>query len=274
MTLSVLKRFAVISSLVVVAGVAACAEDLTLVNGSWATVSGEWKKTTADAAKANQELAEKAAALPPFAAEDATGAELKGKFTTALAGHKQIVTDLDTLTSESQAAIDGAQAEKKIAPVQAVIDAGTAKWTALQQPLADATTAAVTAFDALKAHSDAAVAKAAADAAAAADPAFKDGEVAKTAGGEAMFAFTFGDKNVVDEAASAASIDRLTKFMNSCDGLKADITAGGADEKAGKANADAIKKLLVKNSVPAARIGTTTGMVGEGLTVKVVTPCL
>ena len=38
MTLSVLKRFAVISSLVVVAGVAACAEDLTLVNGSWATV--------------------------------------------------------------------------------------------------------------------------------------------------------------------------------------------------------------------------------------------
>lgn len=273
MNMSVLKRFAVISSLVVVAGVAACAEDLTLVNGTWTSLSGEWSKTTADAKKANEELAAKAGAFAPIAAEDATGTELKGKFDTALAGHKQVVTDLETLTTETQAAVDAAQAEKKIAPVQAAIDAGTAKWTALQPRLTEATTAAVSSFDALKAHADAAAAKAAADAAAAADPASKDPETVKMAGGEATFAFTFGDKNVVDEAASAASIDRLVKFLGSCDALKTELVAGGADDKAGKARADAVKKLVEKKSVPAARISKTAGNVGEAVVIKVVTPC-
>ncbi len=272
MTMSVLKRFAVISSLVVVAGVAACAEDLTLVNGAWATVSSEWKKTTADAMKANEELAAKAAALAPIAAADAAGTELKGKFDTALAGHKQIVTNLEMLTSETQAAVDTAAMDKKIAPVQAAIDTGTAKWAVMQPTLADATTAAVAAFDALKAHADAAAAKAAADAAAAADPAAKDAETIKTAGGQAMFAFTFNEKNVLDEVASALSLDRIVKFMNTCEVLSAEFAAGGSDEKSGKARADAIKKLIEKKSVPGSRM-TTKGVVGDTFTATVVTPC-
>lgn len=264
--LSTIKRLALVSSLVVVAGITACAEDLTLVNAAWATASGEWQKAIGEAKKAGDELDAKAKALAPIAAEDAAGTELKGKFDTALAGHKTIVTDLEKLVAETQTAIDAGVTEKKIAPVQAAIDAGSAKWTALAPKVAEAATAATTAFDALKAHADAAAAKAAADAAAAADPAAKDAETVKTVGGEATFALVFTDKNVVDEPASAAVLERLKKFLGACEGLKVDVVAGGGDEKVGATRAAAVKK-LGKNIVKA------TGSVGEGVVVKVAAAC-
>lgn len=268
--MSLMRRLSLAAVLVATVGVAACAEDLTAVNATWATTSEAWNKAVAEARKANDELAAKLTALPAVADADAAGKDLKKKADDALAAHKQAVSDVEQLTAETKTAVEKAQAEKKIAPVQAAIDAGVAKSAALVGKIGEAATAAAAAVDGLKAHLDAEAAKAAA---AAADPAAKDPETVKTQNGEASLTFVFTDKNAVDEAASAAGIDRLTKLLGSCDALKVELTGTGADEKAGKAHADSLQKLVEGKGLKG-KIVKTSGAMGDGATKLVVTtPC-
>lgn len=261
---SMFSRLALVAT---VAVTAACAEDLTAVNATFDTASAAWSKAIAEGKTAGADLATKGAALA-VAEADATGKGLKGTFDTALADHGKVIAELEQAVSDTKAAVEKAQADKKIMPVQTAIDAGTEKFTALSTKLGAATTAAVTAFDGLKAHVDAEAAKAAV---AVADPAAKDAETAKTKGGEATFAFVYTDKDAVDEAASAASLERLTKLLGSCDAIKVELTATGVEAKA-KARATSLQKLMEAKAK--GKIAKATGAAGDGSTkVTVATPC-
>lgn len=266
------SRFALAASLVAsLAVVVACAEDLTAVNATWATTSDAWNKAVAEAKKAGEDLAAKVAALPAVADADAAGKDLKKKADDALAAHKQAVADVEQLAAETKAAVEKAQIEKKILPVQQAIDAGVAKAGALTAKIGEAATNAAAAVEGLKKHLDEEAAKAAA---AAADPATKDPTTVKTANGETTFAFTFTDKNAVDEAGSAAGLDRLTKFLGTCDGVKVELTGTGPDDKAGKARADSVQKAMEAKGLKG-KVAKTAGAVGDGSTKLVVTtPCL
>ncbi len=267
--ISLLQRFGFRCSLVVVAvGLGACAEDLSAVNATWAVTNDGWQKAITEAKQQNGD-GEAAAKALLIAETDATGKDLKTKLDAALAAHKALVRNLEQVATESKAAVDAAAAEQKIAPVQAAIDAGLAKWGTIKPKLPKAAADVDAALSALKTHLDAETAKAAA---AAADPAAKDPETAKTAGGEASFTLTFDDKGAIDEAASTAVLERLAKFLGSCEGLKVELTAGGKDAKAGQARADATKKLLEKKA--AGHVAKTAGAAAEGPVIaKVVTPC-
>ncbi|MDP2341159.1 MAG: hypothetical protein Q8O67_09385 [Deltaproteobacteria bacterium] len=270
--MSVLRCGALCSVVVVALGLGACAEDLTAVNASFATVNEGWQKTISEGAKANADAVTAAKALPPVADADATGKDLKTKLDAALAAHKEAVSHLEQVAVESKGAVEKAAVEKKVLPVQAAIDAGVAKWATLQPKLAPAAAAVGTSLTALKTHLDAEAAKAAA---AAADPANKDPETVKTAGGEASFAFAFDDKGGIDETASAAVTDRLVKFLNSCEALKVELTTGGADAKVAKSRAAAAQKLVEGKGVPAGRIAKATSVPAPDgpVVAKVVTPC-
>ena len=258
---SMFSRLALVAT---VAVTAACAEDLTAVNATFDAATAAWSKVIAEGKTAGADLATKGAALA-VAETDATGKGLKGTFDTALADHGKVVAELEQAVSDTKAAVEKAQADKKIMPVQTAIDAGTEKFTALSTKLGAATTAAVTAFDGLKAHVDAEAAKAAAD------PAAKDAETAKTKGGEATFAFVYTDKDAVDEAASAASLERLTKLLGSCDAIKVELTATGVEAKA-KARAASLQKLMEAKAK--GKVAKATGAAGDGSTkVTVATPC-
>jgi len=267
--MSMISRTALVAC---VAFVSACAEDLTAINATWATAEEGFKKAVAEATAAGTDLTEKAKAFT-IAEGDATGAGLKATFDKALADHGAAVTELGKAASDTAAAVAKAQEQKKILPVQEAITAGTTTFAAAQGKVAEAAKAAVAAFDALKAHVDAEAAKAASAAAAAADPSAKDAEAVKTAGGEAGgFTFVYTDKNAVDEAQSAASIERLTKLLGSCDGLKVDLVATGAVDSA-KARAEALKKFM-DGKGGKGKIGKATGAEGDGSTKVVVTaPC-
>lgn len=258
---SMFSRLALVAT---VAVTAACAEDLTAVNATFDAATAAWSKVIAEGKTAGADLATKGAALA-VAETDATGKGLKGTFDTALADHGKVIAELEQAVSDTKAAVEKAQADKKIMPVQTAIDAGTEKFTALSTKLGAATTAAVTAFDGLKAHVDAEAAKAAAD------PAAKDAETAKTKGGEATFAFVYTDKDAVDEAASAASLERLTKLLGSCDAIKVELTATGVEAKA-KARAASLQKLMEAKAK--GKVAKATGAAGDGSTkVTVATPC-
>lgn len=264
--MSLVARLGLVASLAVLT---ACAEDLTLVNAAFATASEGWAKVIAEGKKAGEDLAAKAAALPAVADADAAGKALKTKFDTALGGHKDILSNLDQIVVETKGAVEKAQVEKKILPVQEAINAGVAKFSALAPKLGEAAAAATAAFDGLKSHLDAEAAKAAA---AAADPAAKDPTTVKTAGGEAAFTFVYTDKDTVDETASAAALDRLTKFLGSCDAIKVELTATGVEMKA-KDRAEQLKKLMEGKGLKG-KIAKVSGAAGDGSTkVVVATPC-
>lgn len=264
--MSMFARAALVASVVFVS---ACAEDLTAINATWATAEEGFKKAVAEATAAGTGLGEKAKAFA-IAEGDATGAGLKATFDKALADHGAAVNELGKAASDTAAAVAGAQEQKKIMPVQEAITAGTTAFTSAQGKVAEAAKSAGAAFDALKAHVDAEAAKAAA---ANADPSAKDAEAVKTAGGEAGgFTFVYTDKNAVDEAQSAASIQRLTKLLGSCDGLKVDLVATGAVDSATK-RAEGLKKFMESNGGKG-KIGKATGAEGDGSTKVVVTaPC-
>ena len=265
--MSFIARLGLVASIAVVS--AACAEDLTVVNAAFAAANDGWSKVIAEGKKANEDLAAKAGALAAVAAEDAPGKDLKTKFDAALGGHKEIVASLEQIAVETKGAVEKAQVEKKILPVQTALDAGIAKFSATAPKLAEAATAAVAAFDALKAHLDAA---AAAAAAAAADPASKDPTTVKTAGGEAQFTFIYTDKDALDEAASAAALERLTKFLGSCDAIKVELTATGVEMKA-KDRAEKLKAFVEAKGMKG-KISKVSGAAGDGSTkVTVATPC-
>lgn len=264
--MSMFARAALVASVVVVS---ACAEDLTAINATWATTEEGFKKAVAEATAAGTELGDKGKALA-VAEGDAAGATLKTAFDGALGEHGKVVAEMSKAVTDTAAAVATAQEQKKIMPVQEAITAGTTAFTAAQGKLADAAKAAVTAFDALKAHVDAEAAKAAAAAAAAADPAAKDGEAVKAVGGEAGgFTFVYTDKNAVDEAQSAASIARLTRLLASCDGLKVDLVATGAVDSA-KVRAESLKKFM-DGKGGKGKIGKASGAEGDGSTKVVVT---
>jgi hypothetical protein len=260
------SMFTAVAALVL-ATVAACAEDLTAVTATWTQTSEAWTKTAGDAKKAGEELAGKIGGLAAVADADAAGKDLKAKLDTAVNDHKAVVAELEQIAAETKTAVETAMTEKKIAPVQAALDAGKAKFDASAGKIAAATTAASTAFDALKAHLDEEAKKAA-------DPAAKDPEAAKVAGGTVSIAFAFTDKNAVDEAASAAALDRLVKFLGTCEPLKVDLAANAADEKAGKARADAVAKAIEAKGLKG-KVGATAGAVGadNAVVAKVATVC-
>lgn len=264
--MSMFARAALVASVVVVS---ACAEDLTVINATWATAEEGFKKSIAEATAAGTELGDKGKALT-VAEGDAAGAGLKASFDKALGDHGAAVTELGKAASDTAAAVAKAQEQKKIMPVQEALTAGTTAFTAAQGKVAEAAKAAVTAFDALKAHVDAEAAK---KSAAAADPAAKDAEAVKAAGGEAGgFTFVYTDKGAVDEAQSAASIGRLTKLLASCDGLKVDLVATGAVDSA-KVRAESLKTFM-DGKGGKGKIGKATGAEGDGSTKVVVTaPC-
>jgi hypothetical protein len=172
--------------------------------------------------------------------------------------------------NETKSAIAKESEKKNVLPVQQAIDAGTKTWTETLAKLGPAATAAADAVAALTKHAAAEAAKAAA---AAADPAAKDPETVKTQDATASIPLAFTDKNAVDEAGSAAGLDRLTRLLGSCDALKVEATGTAADEKAGKARADAVKKLMEGKGLKG-KITATAGGAGDGaLSVKVTTPC-
>jgi uncharacterized protein YukE len=259
-----------IVALVVVGTLAGCAEDLTAVTATWTSTNDGWTKQIADGRKAGEELGGKIAGLAAVAETDATGKDLKGKLSAALDTHKSLVATLEQVATETKTAVETASAEKKIAPVQAAIDAGKAKFDAEAAKLAPAATAATAAYDALKTHLEEEAKKAAA----AADPAAKDPEAAKTAGATVSIPMAFTDKDAVDEAASAAGLDRLTKFLGTCDTLKAEISANGANDKSGKARAAAVVKLVEGKGLKG-KLTAPTGVVGAdaAITLKVATVC-
>jgi allophanate hydrolase subunit 1 len=260
-----------IVALAVVGTLAACAEDLTAVTATWTSMNDGWTKQIADAKKAGEELGGKIAGLSAVADADAAGKDLKTKLDTAATDHKNLVAALEQLATETKTAIETASVEKKIAPVQAAIDAGKAKFDAEAAKLAPAATAANAAYDALKTHLEEEAKKAAA---AAADPAAKDPEAAKTAGATITIPMTFTDKDAVDEAASAAGIERLTKFLGTCDAIKAEISANGANDKSAKARAAAVVK-FVEGKGTKGKLTAPTGVVGadSAITLKVATVC-
>jgi uncharacterized protein YukE len=259
-----------IVALVAVGTLAGCAEDLTAVTATWTSTNEGFTKQIADAKKAGEELGGKVAGLAAVADADAAGKDLKGKLDAAVTAHKDLVASLEKVAAETKTAVETASLEKKIAPVQAAIDAGKAKFDGEAAKVAPAATAANGAYDALKSHLEEEAKKAAA----AADPAAKDPEAAKTAGTTVVIPLTFTDKNAVDEAASAAGLERLTKFFGLCDALKADIAANGADEKAGKARAEAVVKLLDGKGLKG-RLQAPAGVVGadSAITLKVSAVC-
>lgn len=261
---STFSRLALVAT---VAVTAACAEDLTAVNATFAAASEAWSKVIAEGQTANTDLTTKAGALA-VAEGDAAGKGLKDTFTTALGDHSKVLADLGQVASDTKAAVEKAQADKKILPVTEAITAGTEKFNAVSPKLASAAAAAVTAFDALKAHVDAEAAKAAA---AAADPAAKDGETAKTKGGEATFTFVYTDKDAVDEAASAAALERLNKLLATCDAIKVELTATGVEDKAA-ARAKSLQKLVEAKAK--GKVAKASGAAGDGSTkVTVAVPC-
>ena len=75
----------------------------------------------------------------------------------------------------------------------------------------------------------------------------------------------------VDEAASAASLERLTKLLGSCDAIKVELTATGVEAKA-KARAASLQKLMEAKAK--GKVAKATGAAGDGSTkVTVATPC-
>ena len=267
--ISLVQRAALV---VATLGLLACAEDLTAVNASWTAVNEGWQKVITDAKKTHADAdAVAKRSLPPVADADAAGKDMKTKLDASLAAHKELVSNLEQVAIESKGAVEKAALERKVAPVQAAIDAGVAKWGTLQPKLAAATDAVTTSLTGLKSHLDAEAAKAAA---AAADPAAKDPETVKAAGGEASFVFTFDDKDAIDEAASSASLERMVKLLGLCEALKVELSVGGKDAKSSTARASAVKKAIEKKGVPASRITKAVGVAGEAPVVaKVVTPC-
>ncbi|MBM4282178.1 MAG: hypothetical protein FJ137_15955 [Deltaproteobacteria bacterium] len=259
-----------IVALVVVGTLAGCAEDLTAVTATWTSTNEGWTKQIADAKKADEDLGGKVAGLGAVAEADAAGKDLKTKLDAALGDHKTLVAALEQLATETKTAVEAASVEKKIAPVQAAIDAGKAKFDAEAGKLGGAATAATAAYDALKAHLEAEAKKAAA----AADPAAKDPEAAKTAGATITIPLAFTDKDAVDEAAAAAGLERLTKFLGTCDALKAEIAANGANDKSAKARAAAVIK-LVEGKGMKGKLTAPTGVVGAdaAITLKVAAVC-
>jgi len=269
--MSLVARLGLVTSLAVLT---ACAEDLTLVNAAFATAGEGWAKVIADGKKASEDLTAKAAALPAVVDADAAGKDLKVKFDSALGGHKQLLAKLDQIVVETKGAVEQAQVEKKILPVQEAINMGVAKFSALAPKLGDTAAAAAAAFEGLKSHLDAETAKAAA---AAADPAAKDPTTVKTAGGEAAFTFVYTDKGTVDETASAAALDRLTKFLGSCDAIRVELTSTGdgklVEVKVAKDRAEQLKKLIEGKGLKG-KITKVSGDAGDGSTkVVVATPC-
>lgn len=264
--MSFLTRLALVST---VAVLAACAEDLTAVNAAFAATSASWQKAIDEGKKAAEGLVAKIGELPAVGDADATGKDLKAKLDAALGTHKETLTNLEQVVSETKAAVEKAQAEKKILPVETAMKAGVEKFNALLPKLGEAATAATSGLDALKAHLDAEAAKAKA----AADPAAKDAEAVKAAGGEAGgFTFIYTDKGAVDEAQSASAIERLTKLLASCDALKVDLVATGVEDKA-KERAEALKKLM-DGKGGKGKIVSAKGAAGDGSTkVVVATPC-
>jgi hypothetical protein len=259
-----------IVALAVVGTLTACAEDLTAVTAIWTSMNDGWTKQIADAKKAGEELGGKAAGLGAIADTDAAGKDLKAKLDAALGDHKNLVAALEQLSTETKTAIETASVEKKIAPVQAAIDAGKARFDAEAGKLAPAATAATAAFDALKAHLEEEAKKAAA----AADPAAKDPEAAKTAGATITIPLAFTDKDAIDEAASAAGLERLAKFLGSCDAIKAEISANGANDKSAKARAAAVVKFADGKGMKG-KLTAPAGVVGADatITLKVAAAC-
>jgi hypothetical protein len=267
MSRSIVSKFV---ALAVVGTLAACAEDLTAVTATWTSTNDGFTKQIADAKKAGEELGGKIAGLSAVAEADAAGKDLKTKLDTAATDHKNLVAALEQIATETKTAVETASVEKKIAPVQAAIDAGKAKFDAEAGKLAPAATAANAAYDALKTHLEEEAKKAAA----AADPAAKDPEAAKTAGATITIPMTFTDKDAVDEAASAAGIDRLAKFLGTCDAVKAEISANGANDKSAKARAAAVVK-LVEGKGMKGKLTAPAGVVGadSAITLKTAAVC-
>jgi hypothetical protein len=267
MSRSLWKNFV---SLALVGTLAACAEDLTAVTAAWTTMNDGWSKQIADAKKQGEEFTGRVAGLAAVAETDATGKDLKTKLDAAAGDQKNILTALEQIATDTKTAIDTASADKKIAPVQAAIDAGKAKFEAEASKLVPAAAAANAAYDALKTHLENEAKKAAA----AADPTAQDAEAAKTAGATISIPMVFTDKGAIDEAGSVAGIDRLTKFLGTCDALKADVSAFGADEKAGKARAAAVVK-FVEGKGMKGKIAGSAGVVGPdaAVTLKVSAAC-
>jgi oxygen-independent coproporphyrinogen-3 oxidase len=82
----------------------------------------------------------------------------------------------------------------------------------------------------------------------------------------------YTDKNAIDEAQSAASIERLTKLLGACAGLKVDLVATGAVDSA-KTRAESLKKFM-EGKGGKGKIGKASGAEGDGSTKVVVTaPC-
>jgi hypothetical protein len=263
--MSIFSRIALVSSVVIVS---ACAEDLTAVNATWATAEEGFKKAVTEATAAGTDLGEKAKALA-LKEGDTAGTELKAAFDKAIGEHTAAIAGMTKAAGDAAAAVASAQEQKKILPVQEAITSGSAAFTAAQGKATEAAKAAIAALDALKAHVDAEAAKANT----AVDPAAKDAEAVKAAGGEATgFTFVYTDKNAIDEAQSAASIERLTKLLASCDGLKVDLVATGAVDAA-TARAESLKKFM-DGKGGKGKIGKASGAEGDGSTKVVVTaPC-
>jgi hypothetical protein len=267
------KRGLLLVAIASFALVTACKEDLGPITKVWEALQGDWMKKIEEFTKQGGDLAGKVKGLAALAAGDAAGADLKGKLDAALGEHGKALTDLKGVLTGTKDGIAKAIMEGKIAPVQAAIDDGKKKWDAATKKVADLTGTASGAFDALKKHTEAEAAKAAAATTAVGDVGAKDAEVLKK-GGETSFALTYKADGTIDMGVSEATLARFLKFMNTCEVLKVELTGMGKDDKLGLARATAAKKYVETKGVPGSRVAKTAGKAGEGgLMAKVTKPC-